>query len=854
MLNWIALYVGLYLFGQGGPLQNKEQVFSPTSNEVLEEARLPVFWGDPLLQGLHIGLFIALGALVAFWIIINRTTLGYEVRAVGFNPEAARYGGISVARNYFLAMAIAGVFAGLAGAIDMLGWRFSIGFSDIQSVDDRLRRDRRRAARPQHGARRRAVGARLRRARQRHRDAQHPARGVFDIPEQAGNLSLTIQALVLLFIGADILILYLWARTGQQIGVGQERRRVERGRDRRSSASGVERGESSPRYLAWAGVALGCARVLPHASAVTARSPVVPLVVGGARRRRRRDRSARGRRRRLATRGDRRHAASRDPARLARDALERRVARPGLRLVGADRRDAARGDAAHVRGARRDHLRAERRREHRPRGDAADGRVLRLPRRRQARARGGGGSSAASSRAPRSRSCTRSSRSTCARTRSSAASPSTSSRSGSPGYFFIEVYTDQGTPGDVSNIPSISIPGIEDLDFVGRGDREHAHPHLGRARVRRARRTSSSSGRRSGLRLRAVGEHPKAADTRRASRCTAIRYAAVIALGRARRPRRRLPLERDHALVQREPVGGPRVHRARCRHHRPLAAVWRLRRLPPVRVHRGARAAAARCVRRGRSLDDALPRAAVRRHAGRRRRRRRALDPTCRRWPPVRQAVAARASTGGGVGARARRCPRGGDAAGRDLPDALQRRVRAAARRVRDPGRRRARGARARARAPGRGAVTRFGCARGPPSRPRDRGPRARRRGRSAWRSRRSSRSASTAARVRRVTRLTLEERAESMSTPVARRYTTRACSTSVPASARPALRQELDFPELEERTKIRPKYLRALEDEQLRHPAGADVRQGLPALVRGGARARRAAVRGRVQLPLRGR
>ena len=133
MLNWVAYYLGLYLFGQGGPLQNTEQVFSPTSNAVAEGARLPVFWGDPILQGLHIGLFIALAALVAFWVIISRTTLGYEVRAVGFNPEAARYGGISVARNYFLAMAISGVFAGLAGAVDMLGWRFSIGFSDIQS-------------------------------------------------------------------------------------------------------------------------------------------------------------------------------------------------------------------------------------------------------------------------------------------------------------------------------------------------------------------------------------------------------------------------------------------------------------------------------------------------------------------------------------------------------------------------------------------------------------------------------------------------------------------------------------------------------------------------------------------------
>jgi general nucleoside transport system permease protein len=219
MLNWIAVYTGLYLFGQGGPLQNEEQVFSPTSNEVLEDVRLNVFWGDPLLQGLHVGFFLALGALVVFWVMINRTTLGYQVRAVGFNPEAARYGGISVARNYFLAMAISGAFAGLAGAIDMLGWRFSIGFSDIQSgtigfVGIAVALLGRNTALGV-GLSALVFGALINGTATRNIPAD-----VFDIPEQAGNLSLTIQALVLLFIGADILIIYLWSRTGQVLGLG----------------------------------------------------------------------------------------------------------------------------------------------------------------------------------------------------------------------------------------------------------------------------------------------------------------------------------------------------------------------------------------------------------------------------------------------------------------------------------------------------------------------------------------------------------------------------------------------------------------------------------------------------------
>ena len=98
MLNWIAIWVGAYLFQLNGPLQNSDptQQSVPVSSDVAASAKLPVFWGDPELQGLHIGIFIALAAAVVFWVLLNRSTTGYEVRAVGFNPEAARYGGISV--------------------------------------------------------------------------------------------------------------------------------------------------------------------------------------------------------------------------------------------------------------------------------------------------------------------------------------------------------------------------------------------------------------------------------------------------------------------------------------------------------------------------------------------------------------------------------------------------------------------------------------------------------------------------------------------------------------------------------------------------------------------------------------
>jgi simple sugar transport system permease protein len=133
MLNWIAIWGGVWLFGLGGPLQNPHQSSVPTSSPVTESAKLPVFWGNAQLQGLHIGLFIALAAVAVFWVVLNRIRLGYEVRAVGLNPDAASYAGISVAKNYFRAMAICGAFAGIAAAMDILGWKFSLFTNDIQA-------------------------------------------------------------------------------------------------------------------------------------------------------------------------------------------------------------------------------------------------------------------------------------------------------------------------------------------------------------------------------------------------------------------------------------------------------------------------------------------------------------------------------------------------------------------------------------------------------------------------------------------------------------------------------------------------------------------------------------------------
>lgn len=133
MLNWIAIWAGVYLFQLGGPLQDPTQTSTPVSKTIASSAKLPVFWGNPALQGLHIGIFIALALAVAFWVLVNRTRLGYEVRAVGFNPDAARYAGMNVGASYVKVMLICGMFAGVAASLDVLGWKFQVFTNDIQA-------------------------------------------------------------------------------------------------------------------------------------------------------------------------------------------------------------------------------------------------------------------------------------------------------------------------------------------------------------------------------------------------------------------------------------------------------------------------------------------------------------------------------------------------------------------------------------------------------------------------------------------------------------------------------------------------------------------------------------------------
>lgn len=117
MMNYIALYLHRFL-----------TLRIPGSNTY----RTPDFpstatLASPLLASitnnsrLNYSLWLTLAAVILYWVIINKTRLGYSLRATGLNTEAARYGGINVQSNITVSMAIAGAFAGLAGASVSLG-------------------------------------------------------------------------------------------------------------------------------------------------------------------------------------------------------------------------------------------------------------------------------------------------------------------------------------------------------------------------------------------------------------------------------------------------------------------------------------------------------------------------------------------------------------------------------------------------------------------------------------------------------------------------------------------------------------------------------------------------------------
>ncbi len=135
MLNYIALSLVQYLLG--GPMKDRTPGnVTARTPLIAPEAELPtLFAGTP--WEIHYGVPLALVAAVLVWLFLSRTTWGFEIRTVGANPNAARYAGMSVAKNTILAMSLSGLLAGAAGAVEVLGvtHRHELGFGSGYGFD-----------------------------------------------------------------------------------------------------------------------------------------------------------------------------------------------------------------------------------------------------------------------------------------------------------------------------------------------------------------------------------------------------------------------------------------------------------------------------------------------------------------------------------------------------------------------------------------------------------------------------------------------------------------------------------------------------------------------------------------------
>ncbi len=135
MMNWIGYWVVYYVVKDYFPNGSKATESLPLADNMT----LRSTWLSDLFGGsyINLGIIIAIIAVLAIAFILNKTTFGYELKAVGFNKHAAEYAGISVNRSVIFSMMIAGGLAGLAGLTQYLGvaTNMQIGVMPSQGFD-----------------------------------------------------------------------------------------------------------------------------------------------------------------------------------------------------------------------------------------------------------------------------------------------------------------------------------------------------------------------------------------------------------------------------------------------------------------------------------------------------------------------------------------------------------------------------------------------------------------------------------------------------------------------------------------------------------------------------------------------
>ena len=120
MFNWIAFYLSNYVVNLPGIHRDS----SEATQDVAASARLlmPEGLRSTLdCSNAHWGIVLAVIAAVIIWVIIEKTTLGYKLKAVGFNSNGAEYGGIDANKSILTALGISGLLSGLGGAVQVLG-------------------------------------------------------------------------------------------------------------------------------------------------------------------------------------------------------------------------------------------------------------------------------------------------------------------------------------------------------------------------------------------------------------------------------------------------------------------------------------------------------------------------------------------------------------------------------------------------------------------------------------------------------------------------------------------------------------------------------------------------------------
>lgn len=132
LLNYVAIH--LIDFMISGPIQAPDRYGTPISWPVLPAVNYAKL--IPHSQ-LHAGFLLAVAAVPLSFLVMRYTTLGHRIRMVGLNPEAARYAGVRVHQTFFTAFFISGALAGLAGGVEILGYRnrLTTGFAPSTGYD-----------------------------------------------------------------------------------------------------------------------------------------------------------------------------------------------------------------------------------------------------------------------------------------------------------------------------------------------------------------------------------------------------------------------------------------------------------------------------------------------------------------------------------------------------------------------------------------------------------------------------------------------------------------------------------------------------------------------------------------------